>query len=113
MSYYLFAQAIWTFESMDPTHCHEIKFDVPLRLRHIPSGKLLSVNTSISAVLSEPRDGICYDACLVHDVDKYAEEGALGSASSMLFFLTPTDVASDTLKVNVSELCIPPSGSFM
>jgi hypothetical protein len=92
-------QAIWSFEAPDRTRCSEVKFDVPLRLRHIPSGKLLSVNTSISAVLSEPRDGICFDACLVHDVDKFAEEGALGSASSMLFFLTPTDVSNDSLKV--------------
>jgi hypothetical protein len=101
------AKAVWCFESVDPTHCHEIRWDTPLRLRHVPSGKYLSVITSKPATLREPRDpaAVYYDAALVFlDGSLKTDDGSIGSPSSLLFYVAPTDVTSDTLKVVASTV---------
>mmetsp|Transcript_2615 Transcript_2615/g.3205 ORF Transcript_2615/g.3205 Transcript_2615/m.3205 type:complete len:705 (+) Transcript_2615:139-2253(+) len=43
----LSAKAIWCFENVDFTTCTEISFNQPLRIKHVPSGKFLSVDSSM------------------------------------------------------------------
>jgi hypothetical protein len=101
---HLSAKAVWCFEGLDRTRCTEVKWESPLRIRHVPTGKFLSVISNSPAILSEPTEGVYYDSALVFDVDLDAEEGELGSASSMVFNLVATDVTSDTLKTVVSTV---------
>lgn len=114
----LSAKAVWRFESVDRSHAHRVKWRAPVRLRHVPSNKLLSVNSlncadiassRRSPVSLSPRGGgpSFFDAALVHDEDPSAEDGAFGSASSLAFQLTPTDAAgTDTVNHGVSTVRI-------
>jgi hypothetical protein len=108
---HLSAKAVWCFEPVDLTHCCEIRFNSPLRLKHVPSGKYLSVdsfspgairrNVSDASVENDnmSKMGMLYDTSLVFKGDPDIEDGRIGSMSSLVFYLVPTDVTSDTLKV--------------
>jgi hypothetical protein len=118
------AKAVWCFENVDRTTASTVKWRTPLRLRHVPSGKYLSVDSLsptklAKQLLSRSTSGVderkstesdeggeenmdsavLCNASLVHDVDESAKDGAFGSPSSLIFYLVPTDVTSDTLKV--------------
>jgi hypothetical protein len=95
------AKGVWCFESLDRATCSEVRWrTMPVRIRHVPSGKYLSVDSLHPALnLVKDTSGTLYDAALVWDTDALIEDGAFASASSMIFYLSPTDVSGDTVRV--------------
>jgi hypothetical protein len=98
---------------VDNTRRCEIGFNSALRLKHVPSGKFLSVDSSSSTgitsekqsipgehdqgVSGEEGRGVLYRAGLVFNSSSSIAEGKLGSTSSLLFYLMPVDNATDSL----------------
>ncbi len=95
------AKGVWCFEALDRTTCSDVRWrTMPLRIRHVPSGKYLSVDSLRPARnLVKETAGTLYDAALVWDTDPLVEDGAFASASSMIFYLSPTDVSGDLVRV--------------
>jgi hypothetical protein len=96
-----------------------------VRIKHVPSGKYLSVDSS--QAIGSPRDddneekmsslsgksrahqyaysadgnqqgGMVYNTALVFDSDRSLAEGTLGSPLSLLFYLRPIDITSNKLQ---------------
>ena len=117
---HLSAKGCWCFEALDPRQCIEATWRQPMRLKHIPSGKYLSVDSTRVATFPEaireeiggreapspPVEGggeavltsTMYDAALVAGLDPDAAPGSFGSAASMEFMVTPMDKVGTTLK---------------
>ena len=78
-----------------------MRWDSPLRIRHVPSGRYLAIDLSreISAEISSATTGKWFTACLVDD-EKYYEDDAAADeigfkeadATSMIFQASATDV---------------------
>lgn len=123
------AKSCWTFEPLDPSTSSEVQWStMPLRIRHVASGKYLSVNslqpspvTSTTIQHSEfiPNDDdggarlrasslqrsdtveksrTLYNASLC-DIFLGVLPGAFGSEGSTVFYLSPTDVTGKFLNV--------------
>ena len=106
------AKSAWQFEAEDRSTTGSVMWMTPLRLRHVPSNKYLSVDslrparrlaerTATSLDDSAVDDGGGYSdddadsaglftCALVEEVDAEAAPGALGSAESLVFYLVPT-----------------------
>jgi hypothetical protein len=93
---HLNGKACWVFESMDRTECSPVRwYSMPLRLRHVASGKYLAVDTSSptkqssSVNLPPPRGAdinvVNFDTMLV----KESVEGM--THPSTVFFVLPID----------------------
>jgi hypothetical protein len=108
------AKAVWCFEPLDRTTCVEVKWrTMPLRIRHVPSGKYLSVDSTKRASvrdsrMTKPESALLFDVALVSDADPSKKEGTFGSPSSLIFHLMPTDLlgVSDSLRAGTSSLRI-------
>ena len=81
-------KSLWAFEYPDRSKGGAVKFNMPIRIRHLASGKYLSVNT-IS--LRNPSSEAC-PCALVHDVDLTALPESFGSEQSMIFYVVPMDL---------------------
>ena len=98
---------------------------MPVHICHVPSGKYLSVDSLDAGMRSpnlksavsqtgEPLDLTFYNAALVPGVDPSALEGAFGSASSLVFYVLPSEeVRGETLRDGVATIKVehrPESG---
>ena len=120
------AKGVWALELVDRTTSNPVLWRSLLRLRHIASGKYLAVdsfkpaaaallhntqnalsgtddkeinlsNDKKTASLNNPTSNVLYDAGLVAAADASLAPGTLGSAESMVFYLTPSGVPHDNV----------------
>ena len=91
-------KGLWSFENTLQSKGGCIRFDVGIRIRHIPSGKYLSCDTSKA-------DADEFDCALVNDENPQAAPGAFGSAHSLLFYVVPEDIVHvDRVPKNMSTM---------
>ena len=126
------AKGVWALELLDRKTSGPVLWRSPIRLRHVASGKYLSVDSSKPATPStesfeyrnssgrkvEPHketesyrsnwSGTMFNAGLVPVADASIQAGKLGSAASMVFYLVPSEDVSDSdaLANNTSTILI-------
>jgi hypothetical protein len=103
----LSAKGVWTFELLDRAASGPVLWRSPLRVRHVPSGKYLAVDSTkpskrptwrTNKVNSGEEDEaslaeLMFDAGLVAlCVNPSLPPGALGSPASTVFYLMPSEV---------------------
>ena len=79
-------KGLWCFESRMPSRGSAIGFNMAIRIKHIPSRKYLSCQTS-----STPNSEL-FDCILVDGIDPSAGHGSFGSPHSLDFYILPQDI---------------------
>jgi hypothetical protein len=102
------AKAVWAFEYIDRSKGGSIQWNGQFRLRHVGSGKYLSVDTLSIVPRSSADEGSVGDAfrCGLVRMPSSVPPGGLGSPESLVFTLQPVDGSEGDLPDGVASLRI-------